>query len=107
MATEPGQPQEADKLARDVTLVNKHGIHVRTAALISELTERYESNIIITSPSASSDASDMMRLLLLQAGYGTELNISVTGCDAQAALGAICSLIENGFELEDEKVSDS
>ena len=107
MATERGHSDGTTGLKKTVTLVNKYGIHVRTAALISDITETYESDIIITSPSASSDARDMMRLLLLQAGHGTELEISVTGCDAQAALTAICTLIENGFELDDEKVSDS
>lgn len=107
MASDQDNNRSSENFSKTVKLVNKHGIHVRTAALISELTETFESEITITSPSASSDARDMMRLLLLQAGHGTELEISVTGKDAKTALKALCRLIDNGFALEDEKVSDA
>ncbi len=107
MATDSGNDTGSKELSVRLTLKNKHGIHVRTAALISELAEPLDAEIIITSPTASSEACDMMRLLLLQAGYGTELQITATGPEAEQAIAKMSALIADGFALEDEIVDDS
>lgn len=80
-----------------IRLTNTHGIHVRTASLLAELCESYKSEIIIESPHASSEGTDMMRLLMLQASYGTELSIAAIGHDASEAIAAIEQLIEIDF----------
>lgn len=91
-------------VTKQVTLVNKHGIHVRTAALIAESSESFQSDIRITSPLATTDASDMMQLLLLQANCGTELVLSANGPDASQAIESLHELISNGFGLAEERL---
>lgn len=85
-----------------LTLTNTHGIHVRTAALIAECCGAYDAEITITSPHASSDGKDMMRLLLLQATCGTELLIESSGKDADQVMKELCDLIQNKFKLMDD-----
>ena len=104
MSTEITSQSDSTKLVTKLTLINKHGIHVRTAAKISELCETFASDVLISSPSATSDATDMMRLLLLQAGVGTELTIEVSGNDAEHALQSLSSLINSGFNIPEERL---
>lgn len=93
-----------NSVTKQVTLVNKHGIHVRTAALIAETSESFQSTISITSPHASTDGADMMQLLLLQASCGTELTLSATGEDALEAVESLHKLITSGFGLDEERL---
>jgi phosphocarrier protein len=88
-------------VTKTVTLVNMHGIHVRTAALIADTSESFQAEITITSPHASTDGSDMMQLLLLQAQCGTELVLSATGPDATQAIESLHNLITNGFSSDE------
>jgi len=91
-------------IAKTVTLINKHGIHVRTAALIAETSEAFSAEITIASPHASTDGADMMQLLLLQASCGTELTLSATGDDALEAVESLHKLISSGFGLDEERL---
>ena len=84
------------------TLTNKHGIHVRTAALIAECCEAYEASITITTSVGSSEGTDMMRLMMLQASQGTELSIEAEGPDAIEAIQALEMLITKGFDSSEE-----
>jgi phosphocarrier protein len=43
------------------------------------------------------DGKSIMGILLLAAAKGTVLTISASGADEQAAIDALCALIENGF----------
>ncbi|MBT8448342.1 MAG: HPr family phosphocarrier protein [Gammaproteobacteria bacterium] len=78
-------------------LINSHGIHIRTAAMISEICERFDATVIIKSARAESDGRDMMRLLMLEATCGTALKIMAKGIQAEQAVLALQDVINSGF----------
>jgi len=78
-------------------VVNDHGLHTRSAASIVELAEQFECEIILATETAAADATDMMRLLLLEAIKGVEIEISAEGKDAHRAVAELELLIAAGF----------
>lgn len=78
-------------------IVNKHGLHIRSAAAIVALANQFDCLITIASDKAESDARDMIRLMLLEASVGKEVCISASGKNAQQAILALAELIEAGF----------
>lgn len=76
---------------------NKHGLHARSAAAIVELVAQFESDVTLSTISAKAEACDMIRLLLLEATQGVQVEIIATGKDAQQAAKAVAALIDAGF----------
>lgn len=91
----------------DVTVVNKRGLHARAAAKFVKLAGQYESEVKVTTVKGGLAAGSVvsgrsiMGLMMLAAAPGCVLHIEAEGSDAAAALTALVSLIEDGFEEED------
>ncbi len=84
-------------VTQSVHIVNKHGLHTRSAAAIVELANQFFSSINLVTDKGKSDAKDMIRLMLLEASLGTEVCVSASGEDAVQAVASIIELIEAGF----------
>jgi phosphocarrier protein HPr len=84
---------------RSVTVVNRLGLHARAAAKLVRAASAYRSSIGLArvDGSARADAKSILSVLLLAAARGTELRVSAEGSDEEAALAAVCRLIEEGF----------
>jgi len=85
-----------------LTLINPLGLHARAASKLVDVTKAFSSTVTLTKEGKTVDGKSIMSVLLLGAPVGSTLDIEVTGEDEEAAMTAICSLIEAGFhELED------
>jgi phosphocarrier protein HPr len=84
---------------RSVTVINRLGLHARAAAKLVRAASAYRSSIALarTDGGARADAKSILSVLLLAAARGTELRVSAEGPDEEAALVAVCRLIEEGF----------
>jgi len=85
-------------LTEQVTVINKLGLHARAAALFAKTSARFGSTIKVGVNGKMVDAKSVMALMLLAASKGSELNIEVEGADQEAALQAVCALIQNRFD---------
>jgi len=85
-------------IERRVTVVNQLGLHARAAARMVHLAGEFHSHVRVTRGQRTIDGKSILGLLLLAAARGTELTITADGPDEAAALDAICSLVERGFE---------
>jgi phosphocarrier protein len=83
---------------RTVTVVNALGLHARAAARFVHLASTFRSQIHITRGSRTVDGKSILGLLLLGAARGGDLTVDADGDDAEAAVDALCSLVERGFE---------
>lgn len=88
--------------SRDVTIVNRKGLHARSAAKLVAVCKNYSCKIELVHDSKSADGNSVMSLMMLAAGLGTQLQVCTDGDDAEQALTAVCALIESGFEELDE-----
>ncbi len=83
---------------KDFTILNKLGIHARPAAQFVKTANRFESDIFVEKDGEEVDGKSIMGLMMLAAGNGSIISVSVEGPDADAALAAIEDLINRKFE---------
>ncbi|MHA1559952.1 MAG: HPr family phosphocarrier protein, partial [Alphaproteobacteria bacterium] len=72
----------ARPLERDLSIVNKRGLHARAAAKFVQTVERFEARVIVTKDGHSVGGDSMMGLLMLGAAPGTSIHIVAEGRDA-------------------------
>ena len=85
---------------KELIIKNKLGLHARAAAKIVSVTNKFDSNITITNGDIIADAKSIMKILMLAAPKGTEIQISASGKDEDRALKTLETLITDKFDEE-------
>lgn len=85
-------------IERTATIANKRGLHARAAAKFVQTVNGFEAEIIVTKGGQSVSGSSIMGLMMLAAAMGTDIHLAASGADAEAAVDAICELIDARFE---------
>ncbi|MEO0202604.1 MAG: HPr family phosphocarrier protein [candidate division WOR-3 bacterium] len=85
---------------KKVVIVNKLGIHARPATKISEIANKFVSEIYIEKDGMIANAKSILGILMLVASKGTELMIRAEGPDEIEAVESIAKIIEEGFGEE-------
>lgn len=85
-------------LTKKLTVLNRAGIHARPASTIAKVSQRYTSEITLSSGSMCINAKSIMGIITLGAIYKTEITVSCNGDDEQQAMDALEKLFENRFE---------
>jgi phosphocarrier protein len=86
------------RIERNVEVVNPLGFHARPAAAFVRLAGSFVCQILLEKDGVEVNGKSIMGVLMLAAEQGSTLVIRTDGDDAQEALSALSSLIENGFE---------
>ncbi|HKK23390.1 MAG TPA: HPr family phosphocarrier protein [Pseudohaliea sp.] len=89
---------------REVTIINKLGLHARAAARFVSCAAAHSSRIRAGragEDGAMVDGKSIMAVMMLAAGKGTALVLEAEGDDAEAAVAALCALIDDRFEEEE------
>jgi len=86
------------RVEKDVTIINKLGLHARAATKLAQLSQQYVSKVIIELEGNQADASSIMGVMLLAGGQGKIVKVIAEGDDAEQALEAICQLINEKFD---------
>jgi len=88
-------------IEKQITVINKLGLHARAAAKLAKLCGHFSSTINIGTSPSMVDGKSVMSLMLLAASRGTELTVRCDGRDENSAMDEIEQLINNRFD-EDE-----
>ncbi len=88
-------------VTRAIVIRNKQGLHARPASLFVQKAHEFRCEIVLVRESQRVQARNMMDLLTLGAGPGTELVLEANGDDAREAVEALAQLVEVGFLEED------
>ena len=91
----------SNAITRDVSIINRRGLHARAAAKLVTLAERFGAAVEVARDGQSVSARSIMGLMMLGAGPGSTVRLSAEGFDAKEALDAITALIEAGFNETD------
>ena len=81
-----------------VAITNPLGLHARAAARFVHTASAFSSRIRVRCRSREMDGKSIMGLLLLAAARGTTNIIIADGHDEAAAITALSTLVERGFE---------
>ena len=87
-----------DAITRRATIRNQRGLHARAAAKFSKLAGTFDAEIEVSRNGTSVSGVSIMGLMMLAASTGTEIRLSATGPQAEAAIDALNALIEAKFE---------
>ena len=90
-------PAAAAPLTRDVTVLNRYGIHARPAALLVKAATGFACEILLEKNGVKVNAKSIMGLLTLEGNHGAKLKIHAAGADAAAAVAALADLFERKF----------
>lgn len=88
-------------LSKTLTIRNPKGLHVRAATVLANALKAFEAEVTLSHGEQSANAKSVMHLLLLTAGQGSQVEVSVVGKQAQEALEVVSSVIEDGFGEND------
>ena len=98
MNSEAAQPKAGgNTLTRDVSVLNRYGIHARPAALLVKAATRFSCEILLEKNGVKVNAKSIMGLLTLEGNHGAKMKIHATGADAAAALAALADLFVKKF----------
>lgn len=85
--------------ARQITIINKLGLHARAAAKFVGVAGKFSCQIRVgRTPESLVDGKSIMAVMMLAAGKGTELHLSTEGENAEQALDSLVELINNKFD---------
>ena len=87
----------ANTLARNLTILNRFGIHARPAALFVKTAGQFKSDILVEKDGSIVSAKSIMGLLTLEGSKGAVLKVTATGPDAEQALDALDELVKQKF----------
>ena len=85
-------------LKREVTIINKLGLHARAAAKFVTLAARFASDIRVLRGQQAVNGKSIMGVMMLAAGKGTRLEIQAVGEDAEQALDSLETLVKHCFD---------
>ena len=84
-----------------VILCNQLGLHARASAKLVDTANRFSAEVcLLTDTQQQANAKSIMGLMMLGAPCGTQIQLDATGDDAEQALEAIVTLINNRFGEE-------
>ncbi len=84
-------------IRKQVTIVNKLGLHARAAAKLVTCASRYQSQILLERKGQRVNGKSIMGVMMLAASQGTELTLELEGADSEQALAALEALIAERF----------
>jgi phosphocarrier protein HPr len=85
------------KASEKMPIINKLGLHLRAAAELVKVANKFKSQIFIHHGVQNVNTKSLMGLMTLAAARGTELEFTAEGDDAKEALAAIRELLAKKF----------
>ena len=88
-------------ISKELTIVNKLGLHARAAARFVSLASTFNSEIHVAKDGKTVNGKSIMGIMMLAASQNTQITVSAEGEDETLALETIQKLIADRFG-EDE-----
>lgn len=85
-------------LQRELTIINKLGLHARAAAKLVNLASGFSCDIQVEKDGRQVSGKSIMGVLMLAAAKGSTITVSADGEDAETALDAIEALVKHRFD---------
>ncbi len=85
------------KVTEKMAIINKLGLHLRAAAELVKVANKFKSHIMIHHGIQNINAKSLMGIMTLAAAKGTEIEFVADGEDAKDAIAALRQLLANKF----------
>jgi len=87
----------SETVRRELTIVNKLGLHARAAAKFVTVASGFDAEIRVRRDSREVNAKSIMGVMMLAAARGTRLEVLATGNEAQIAVDRLEALVRDRF----------
>ena len=84
-------------VSAELLIQNRKGLHARAAAAFVKTIENMDANVTVERIGQEVDGCSIMGLMMLAAAKGTTIKVTCSGKQAQEALDAISTLVNNKF----------
>lgn len=84
-------------LRKELTIVNKLGLHARPAAMFVKASSAHDAEITVEKDDEQVNGKSIMGLMMLAAGCGARIIVITEGKDEEAAMASIEALVNGGF----------
>ena len=88
---------------RELTLINRYGLHVRPAGLFAKTASRYDAEVEVDNAGTVVNGKSIMALMTLEATKDTVLKVTASGPQAKEVLDDLQGLVERKFDIPDEQ----
>lgn len=85
------------KIEKEITIINRLGLHARPAAMFVRIASRYRSEVWVEKEGEQINGKSIMGLMMLAAGQGSKLTIRCEGPDADKVMEELEELIRQKF----------
>ena len=85
------------KLEKEITIINRLGLHARPAAMFVRIASRYRAEVWVEKEGEQINGKSIMGLMMLAAGQGSKLTIRCEGADADKVMEELEELIRKKF----------
>lgn len=80
-----------------LTIMNEKGLHARASAKFVETVERFNAEAKVSKDGMTVAGNSIMGLMMLAASKGCQIDIYVSGAEAEALAAALKALVEDFF----------
>ena len=82
-------------LKRKLKILNPQGLHARPASLFVKIANKFESDVTVKKGSEAVNGKSIMGLMTLAANQGSELELEISGEDAEQAMKELTEFLLN------------
>jgi phosphocarrier protein len=86
---------------KEVTIINKLGLHARAAAKLVNVASKYQCQIEVEKDGQRVNGKSIMGVMMLAASQGSTIKLLAEGEDAAECLDEMEQLINNYFDEEE------
>ncbi|OMH30369.1 HPr family phosphocarrier protein [Motiliproteus sp. MSK22-1] len=84
-------------IEKQLTIINKLGLHARATAKLISVTNNFTSSIELGKDGHVVNGKSIMSVMMLAASQGTVLDVIVNGEDEEAAINAVEAIVKDRF----------
>ncbi|HHL45151.1 MAG TPA: HPr family phosphocarrier protein [Gammaproteobacteria bacterium] len=82
---------------KELTIINKLGLHARAAVKFVNLAKEFDADIQLTANHRCVNGKSIMGIMMLAASRGTTITINIDGVDEKQALEQLEKLVQDRF----------
>jgi phosphocarrier protein HPr len=95
--TEPDPAPSRARISREITIVNKRGLHARASAKFVKCVEGFDAEVTVSRFGETVGGRSIMGLLTLAAAQGTSILVIADGVQAAEVIEALQALVDAKF----------
>lgn len=87
-------------ITKNLTILNKLGIHARPAAQFVRVSSRFQCDVTVEKDDEAVDGKSIMGVMMLAVGCGADIKVITDGADEAEAMAALEELVNKKFGEE-------